>query len=60
MPSGGVWRLGLVGMEVGSALVGVPVTFVCAVKGVIRYQHIGEIRPEHVDLLIEKLKEAGQ
>ncbi|MFN5778950.1 MAG: DsbE family thiol:disulfide interchange protein, partial [Novosphingobium sp.] len=29
-------------------------------KGTIRYQHIGEIRPEHVALLREKLKEAGQ
>lgn len=39
---------------------GVPETFVVDGKGVIRYQHIGEIRPEHLPLIREKLKEAGQ
>ena len=38
---------------------GVPETFVIDGKGVIRYQHIGEIRSEHVPLLLSKLKEAG-
>lgn len=38
---------------------GVPETFVIDGKGVIRYQHIGEIRTEHVPLLLSKLKEAG-
>jgi cytochrome c biogenesis protein CcmG/thiol:disulfide interchange protein DsbE len=36
---------------------GVPETFVIDGKGVIRYQHIGEIRPEHVDMLLAKLQE---
>jgi len=45
-------------MGIGSS--GVPETFVIDGKGVIRYQHIGEIRPEHVPLILEKLKEAGQ
>ncbi len=39
---------------------GVPETFVVDGRGVIRYQKIGEIRPEDVPLLLEKLKEAGQ
>lgn len=38
---------------------GVPETFVIDGKGVIRHQHIGEIRPEHVPLLLARLKEAG-
>lgn len=45
-------------MGIGSS--GVPETFVIDGKGVIRYQHIGEIRPEHVPLLLEKLAEAGK
>lgn len=44
-------------LAIGSS--GVPETFVIDGKGVIRYQHIGEIRPEHVPLILEKLKEAG-
>lgn len=45
-------------LAIGSS--GVPETFVIDGKGVIRYQHIGEIRPEHVPLILEKLKEAGR
>lgn len=45
-------------LAIGSS--GVPETFVIDGKGTIRYQHIGEIRPEHVPLILEKLKEAGQ
>ncbi len=37
---------------------GVPETFVIDGKGVIRHQHIGEIRPEDVPRLLERLKEA--
>lgn len=37
---------------------GVPESFVIDAKGTIRYQHIGEIRPEHVPLILEKLHEA--
>ena len=43
-------------LAIGSS--GVPETFVIDAKGVIRYQHIGEIRPEDVPLILEKLKEA--
>jgi cytochrome c biogenesis protein CcmG/thiol:disulfide interchange protein DsbE len=39
---------------------GVPETFVVDGKGVIRYQHIGDIRPEQVPMILEKLKEAEQ
>lgn len=37
---------------------GVPETFVIDGKGVIAYQHIGEIRKEDVPMLLEKLREA--
>lgn len=39
---------------------GVPETFVIDGKGTIRYQHIGEIRPEHLDLIRQKLAEAAK
>ncbi len=39
---------------------GVPETFVIDGKGVIRYQHIGEIRPEQLPLILAKLDEAGR
>ncbi|WP_222557906.1 DsbE family thiol:disulfide interchange protein [Caenibius sp. WL] len=45
-------------MGIGSS--GIPETFVVDGKGVIRYQHIGDIRAEHVPMLIEKLKEASK
>lgn len=45
-------------MGIGSS--GVPETFVIDGKGVIRHQHIGEIRSEHIPLLLQKLAEAGQ
>ena len=44
-------------MAIGSS--GVPETFVIDGKGLIRYQHIGEIRPEQLPLIMAKLKEAG-
>jgi cytochrome c biogenesis protein CcmG/thiol:disulfide interchange protein DsbE len=43
-------------LAIGSS--GVPETFVIDGKGVIRYQHIGEIRPDQVPLILEKLEEA--
>lgn len=46
-------------VQLGIGSSGVPETFVVDGKGVIRYQHIGDIRPEHVPLLLEKLGEAG-
>ncbi len=42
--------------EIGSS--GVPESFVIDGEGVIRYQHIGDIRAEHVPMLLEKLREA--
>ncbi len=43
-------------LEVGSS--GVPETFVIDGAGVIRYQHIGDIRPEHVPMLLRELEAA--
>ncbi len=45
-------------LAIGSS--GVPETFVIDGHGVIRYQHIGDIRPEEVPMMLEKLKEASQ
>lgn len=47
---------GAVQLSLGSS--GVPETYVIDAKGRIRYQHIGEIRPEHVAMLLDKLKAA--
>ena len=44
-------------LSLGSS--GVPETFVIDGKGVIRYQHIGDIRDEHVSVLLAELREAG-
>lgn len=44
--------------EIGSS--GVPETFVIDGKGVIRYQHIGDVRESDVPMLLEKLREAGK
>lgn len=43
-------------LAIGSS--GVPETFVIDTQGVIRYQHIGDIRPEHVPLLLAELEKA--
>lgn len=53
----GADNLGKVQLAIGSS--GVPETFVIDGKGVIRYQHIGDIRPEDVPMLLGKLREAG-
>jgi len=45
-------------LAIGSS--GVPETFVIDGKGVIRYQHIGDIRPEQIPDILRLLKEAGQ
>lgn len=37
---------------------GVPETYVIGGDGRIAYQHIGEIRPEHVQMLLKKLRDA--
>ncbi len=39
---------------------GVPETFVIDGQGTIRYQHIGDIRPDQIPLILQKLAEAGQ
>lgn len=49
---------GKVQLALGSS--GVPETYVVDGKGIIRHQHIGEIRPDQVATIIEKLKEAGE
>lgn len=53
----GADNLGRLQIAIGSS--GVPETFVIDGKGVIRYQHIGDIRPEDVAPLIARVKEAG-
>jgi cytochrome c biogenesis protein CcmG/thiol:disulfide interchange protein DsbE len=45
-------------LAIGSS--GVPETFVIDGKGVIRHQHIGDIRVEDMPRLLEKLREAGE
>lgn len=49
---------GKVQLALGSS--GVPETYVVDGRGKIVYQHIGEIRPEHLGLLLNKLREAQQ
>ncbi len=49
---------GKVQLALGSS--GVPETYVVDGKGIIRYQHIGEIRANQLDMILEKLKEAEQ
>ena len=44
-------------LSIGSSAA--PETFVVDGRGIIRYQHIGEIRPEHVPVLLAELREAG-
>lgn len=44
-------------LAIGSS--GVPETFVVDGRGVIRYQHIGEIRPNDVPMILGKLREAS-
>lgn len=39
---------------------GVPETFIVDAKGIIRHQHLGEIRAEDVPVILEKLAEAAQ
>ncbi len=52
----GADNAGSVQLALGSS--GVPETYVIDGKGRVRYQHIGEIRPEHVALLLGKLEAA--
>jgi len=45
-------------VQLGIGSSGVPETFVIDGKGIIRYQHIGDIRQEQVPLILQKLQEA--
>ena len=49
-------RISEVQLAIGSS--GVPETFVIDAKGVIRYQHIGEIRADDVAVLLAELEKA--
>lgn len=59
-PFGRIGRDDVSAVQLGIGSSGVPETFVVDGKGVIRYQHIGDIRPEQVPMILQKLKEAGQ
>ena len=48
----------MVQLAMGSS--GVPESFIIDGKGVIRYQHIGDIRQEDIPMILAKLREAGQ
>lgn len=50
--------LSQVQLAIGSS--GVPETFVIDGEGTITYQHIGDVRAEHVPILLEELRKAGQ
>lgn len=52
----GADEISAVQLELGSS--GVPETFVISADGTIRYQHIGDIRPEHVAMLKAELEKA--
>jgi cytochrome c biogenesis protein CcmG/thiol:disulfide interchange protein DsbE len=54
----GADNLSAIQFALGSS--GVPESFVIDGEGVIRYQHIGEIRPEQVAMILDKVREAGQ
>lgn len=45
-------------VQIGLGSSGVPETFVVDGKGVIRYQHIGDIRPENIPMLLAELEKA--
>jgi cytochrome c biogenesis protein CcmG/thiol:disulfide interchange protein DsbE len=45
-------------MMIGFGASGVPETYVIDGRGVIRYQHLGEIRAEHVPMLMAELERA--
>ncbi|MDC0886512.1 DsbE family thiol:disulfide interchange protein [Altererythrobacter sp.] len=45
-------------VQLGIGSSGVPETFVIDGQGIIRHQHIGDVRAEHVPLLLQKLEEA--
>ena len=54
----GMDDLSAIQIEIGSS--GVPETFVIDGKGVIRYQHIGDVRERDVPILLAELEKAGR
>jgi cytochrome c biogenesis protein CcmG/thiol:disulfide interchange protein DsbE len=50
----GLDREGKVAIAFGSS--GVPETFLVDARGIIRHQHLGEIRPEHVPGLLKEIE----
>jgi len=48
----------VVQLALGSS--GVPETYVIDAAGVIRYQHIGDLRSEDLPVILARLREAGQ
>lgn len=46
-------------VQLGIGSSGVPETFVIDGNGVIRYQHVGDIREEEIPFMLEQLREAG-
>jgi len=54
----GADNLSKIQFDLGSS--GVPESFVIDGKGVIRYQHIGEIRPDQVPMILARIEEAGR
>ena len=54
----GVDNVSAVQVDLGSA--GVPESFVIDGRGVIRYQHIGDIRADQVEMIAAKVAEAGR
>ena len=55
---------GRIGLDQGGRMMialgasGVPETFVVDGRGIIRFQHLGEIRAEHVPMLLAELEKA--
>ena len=47
-------------VQVGIGSSGVPETFVVDGRGRITYQHVGDVRAEHVPLLLAELRKAGE
>ena len=47
-------------VQLGIGSSGVPETFVVDGQGRITYQHMGDIRAEHVPLLLDELRKAGR
>ncbi len=59
-PYSAIGRDDLSEVQLGIGSSGVPETFVIDGAGVIRYQHIGDVRARDVPVLLEQLREAGQ